>query len=143
MILPLEESSIEPTPRPGAQEPGGRKTILLSGIVGLAGALLLFLELRHGVPRANDLADHAGTAVQVLSAFRDGVFYPRWMPDFHAGLGEPTLNFYPPGLYLVSALLAWLLGGDVLAGLFTMLFLLAVAGGMGMFVFLRRPLGTG
>ncbi|HKD10729.1 MAG TPA: hypothetical protein VKE50_01585, partial [Thermoanaerobaculia bacterium] len=139
----MEVSSEGPSRRPGGESPTSRKPILLPGIVGLAGALLLFVELRHGVPRANDFADHAGTTVQVLNAFRDGVFYPRWMPDFHAGLGEPTLNFYPPGLYLVSALLAWLLGGDVLAGLFATLFLLAVAGGIGMFVFLRRPQGTG
>jgi hypothetical protein len=125
------------------QREAARRDVLRSAAVALIGALILFVELLRGVPKANDLADHAGTTLQVLNAFRDGVLYPRWMPDFHDGLGEPTLNFYPPGLYFISAVLAWLFGGDVLAGLFGTLFLFALIGGLGTFFFLRRPFGTG
>jgi hypothetical protein len=139
MEVPSEDRSRPPV----GESPPFRRAIMIPGIVGLAGALLLFLELRHGIPKANDLADHAGTTLQVLNAFRDGVVYPRWMPDFHDGLGEPTLNFYPPGLYFISALTAWLFGGDVLFGLFATLFLFALISGLGIFFFLRRPFGTG
>ena len=94
------------------------------------------------MPRAYDLRDHLGATSQVLNGFRSGDFYPRWLADFNDGWGEPTLVFYPPGLYFVSAALAALLGGDVLSGLFAALILFAIAGGLGAFVFVRRRFGA-
>jgi len=94
------------------------------------------------VPKAYDLRDQLGVTAQVLSGFRAGDLYPRWLAESNDGWGEPTLVFYPPGLYFVSAPLAALLGGDPLSGLFAALFLFAVAGGAGAFVFVRRRFGT-
>ena len=94
------------------------------------------------MPKAYDLRDHLGATAQVLRSFKAGDLYPRWLPDFHDGWGEPTLVFYPPGLYFVSAPLAALFGGDVLLGLFAALALFAVAGGLGAIVFVRRRFGA-
>jgi hypothetical protein len=88
------------------------------------------------------LRDHLGTTAQVLKSFQTGDLYPRWLSQFHDGWGEPTLVFYPPGLYFVSAPLAALFGGDVLLGLFAAVALFAVAGSLGAFVFVRRRFGT-
>jgi uncharacterized membrane protein len=116
---------------------------LVGAAASLLSAAILFAPLSRGVPRAFDLRDHLGVAAQVLSSFRAGVLYPRWMPDLHDGWGEPTLLFYPPGLYFLSAALAALARGDVLFGLFSALVLFAVAGGLGAFVFVGRRFGTG
>ena len=110
-------------------------------VVALVATAALFLPLREGVPRAADLPDHLGTTAQFLESLRHGDLYPRWMPDFHDGMGEPTLVFYPPGLYAIASCLAWAAGGDVLFGLFAALALFAFAGSLGMFSLLRRRFG--
>ncbi len=35
-------------------------------------------------------------------AIRDGVLYPRWMPDFNFGYGYPFFNIYPPGAFYLG-----------------------------------------
>ena len=110
-------------------------------MVAIVATTVLFLPLREGVPRAADLPDHLGTTAQFLESLRHGDPYPRWMPDFHDGMGEPTLVFYPPGLYAIASCLAWAAGGDVLFGLFATLALFAFAGSLGMFALLRRRFG--
>ncbi len=97
--------------------------------------------MREGVPKAADLPDHLGTTAQFLESLRHGNLYPRWMPDFHDGMGEPTLVFYPPGLYAIASGLAWAAGGDVLFGLFATLALFAFTGSLGMFALLRSRFG--
>jgi uncharacterized membrane protein len=110
-------------------------------VVAVVATTILFLPLREGVPRAADLPDHLGTTAQFLESLRHGDLYPRWMPDFHDGMGEPTLVFYPPGLYAIASCLAWAAGGDVLFGLFAALALFAFTGSLGMFALLRRRFG--
>jgi uncharacterized membrane protein len=109
--------------------------------VALVATAALFLPLRGGVPKAADLPDHLGTTAQFLQSLRHGDLYPRWMPDFHDGMGEPTLVYYPPGLYAIASCLAWAAGGDVLFGLFATLALFAFAGSLGMFALLQRRFG--
>ena len=103
--------------------------------------ILLLLPLTAGVPRAADLADHVGTTAQVLEQFRQGTLYPRWMAEFHGGWGEPTLVFYPPGLYFVAAAASFV-AGDVLSGFFLAIALFAAAGGLGMFRLVERRFGA-
>jgi hypothetical protein len=114
-------------------------------VAGAAASLLavglLFAPLSQGIPKAYDLRDHLGATFQVLKSLKSGDLYPRWLSDFHGGFGEPTLLFYPPGLYLVSAPLSALFGGDVLAGLYAALALFAFAGCLGAFAFVRRKFG--
>ena len=116
-------------------------------VAGAAASLLavglLFAPLSQGIPKAYDLRDHLGATFQVLKSIQSGDLYPRWLSDFHGGFGEPTLLFYPPGLYLVSAPLSALFGGDVLAGLYAALALFAFAGCLGAFAFVRRRFGLG
>src|SRR5262249_9450292 len=130
-------------PPPGV--PGSAGGFAQSGLLGVAASLVaaavFFLPLVEGVPRAAALPAHLGTTAPVVEALRRGDLCSRWMPDFHDGMGEPTLVFYPPGLYLVAAGLSWAAGGDVLFGLFGTLGLFAFAGSLGMFAFLRRRFG--
>ncbi len=119
-----------------------RRERLLAALAALLSAGILFAPLLGGIPKAYDLPDHLGSTAQVLSGFREGSLYPRWLPDFHDGWGEPTLVFYPPGLYFVAAGVAALAGGDAVTGLFGALALFAAAGALGVFHFVRRIAGA-
>jgi hypothetical protein len=124
-------------------DPGPSRRRLAAGLLAaLVPPALLLVALTAGIPRAADLADHLGTTAQVLEQFRQGTVYPRWMSEFHRGWGEPTLVFYPPGLYFVAAAAALLAGGDVLSGFFLAIALLAAVGGLGMFFLVERRFGA-
>lgn len=116
-----------------------RKDLLAAGLAALLVAAVLFVPLANGIPKAYDLRYHLGTADQFFRGLRSGDFYPRWLPEWNDGWGEPTMVFYPPGLYFLTAFVAFWSGGDVLVGLFGALALLTVLGGLGIF-FLLRPL---
>jgi uncharacterized membrane protein len=72
--------------------------------------------------------------IQFMGSFREGVVYPRWMPENFNGYGSPVFVFYSPLLYFCAALLglaglglssavAWLkLAGLITGGLFLYLF---------------------
>lgn len=127
----------------GAKSSNGSRRSFPAGVAAsLLAVALLFAPLTSGIPKAYDLRDHLGATLQVLHSLQSGDFYPRWLSEFHAGFGEPTLLFYPPGLYFVSAPLSALLGGDVLSGLFAALALFAFAGCLGAFAFVRRRFTT-
>jgi len=118
-----------------------RRTTLAGGAVALLSAGLLFSPFLKGVPRAFDLKEHLGTAVQVASGLRGGDSYPRWLAGFNDGWGEATLVFYPPGLYFAAAGASALLRGDIVTGFFVVLFLFAAAGAFGLFLFVGRAFG--
>src|SRR4030042_270767 len=40
--------------------------------------------------------------VEFDRSFRDGVLYPRWMPDFNFGYGYPFFNIYQPGAFYLG-----------------------------------------
>jgi hypothetical protein len=47
-------------------------------------------------------------------AFKSGVFYPRWFPQFAFGYGHPVLNYYSPLTYYVAQLFHLLGPGYIL-----------------------------
>jgi len=119
-----------------------RREALFAAAAAVASVVILFGPLSGGIPKAYDLPDHLGSTEQVLRGFREGALYPRWLADFHDGWGEPTLLFYPPGLYFVAAGLAAIFGGDALTGLFAALVAFAAIGAVGIFRFTRRRAGV-
>jgi hypothetical protein len=110
--------------------------------ISLIAALVLFSGLARGVPRVYDLPDHLGYTWHVLQGFERGDFYPRWFAFVNDGFGEATFVFYPPMLHWTAAAIAALFGGDVLVGLYVTLFLFAVVGGAGVYLWLSRGFGA-
>lgn len=45
-------------------------------------------------------------ADQFSAQFRNGVLYPRWLPQSHNGLGAPVFYFYPPLAFYLTAILS-------------------------------------
>jgi uncharacterized membrane protein len=63
------------------------------------------LFAHYGVPAGQDMILHIFQADQFTQSLREGVFYPRWIPDFNNGYGSPNFIFYSPlSYYFVSAI---------------------------------------
>lgn len=63
------------------------------------------LFIYYGVPAGQDMILHIFQADQFTQSLHEGVFYPRWIPDFNNGYGSPNFIFYSPlSYYFVSAL---------------------------------------
>ncbi len=73
-------------------------------------------------------------------AIQDGVWYPRWAPDFAFGYGYPFFNIYGPlSSYLGEVL--HLAGLDIVTAVKTVFALSAILSGLAMYLFGRRLFG--
>ncbi len=70
-------------------------------------------------------------------AIQDGVFYPRWAPDFTFGYGYPFFNIYAPGPFFVGEALH-LIGFDFVAATKIVFGLAIFLSGPAMFGFVKR-----
>lgn len=87
-------------------------------VLGLVlSSFLLVLWLTNAWPSTtHDGLIHMHRIRALADAFRAGVLYPRWFPDYSFGYGYPVLNYYPPLFYYPSALLN-LAGVEMVASL--------------------------
>jgi len=77
---------------------------------------------------------------QFNKAIQDGIWYPRWAPDFAFGYGYPFFNIYGPlSSYAGEAL--HLAGLDIVTAVKTVFGLSALLSGLTMYLFVRRLLG--
>lgn len=77
---------------------------------------------------------------QFNKAIQDGVWYPRWAPDFAFGYGYPFFNIYGPlSSYLGEAF--HLAGFDLVTSVKIVFGLSALLSGLTMYLFVRRLLG--
>src|SRR5919201_5615183 len=51
---------------------------------------------------------HLYRLVELDHLIAQGIWYPRWAPDFVFGFGYPIFNFYAPLSYYLAAPLHWL-----------------------------------
>ena len=74
-------------------------------------------------------------------SIQDGIFYPRWAPDYTFGYGYPMFNIYAPGsLYASEAL--HLIGFDFVTATKIVFALSIVLSGAAMFGFVKRITGS-
>jgi len=77
---------------------------------------------------------------QFNKAIQDGVWYPRWAPDFAFGYGYPFFNIYGPlSSYAGQGLL--LAGLEIVTAVKVIFGLSALLSGLAMYLFARRLLG--
>ena len=72
---------------------------------------------------------------------QDGIFYPRWLPDFTFGYGYPFFNIYGPGAFYVGETLH-LLGLDFVTATKVVFALAVLLSGPAMFGFVKRLTGS-
>jgi Ca2+/Na+ antiporter len=73
-------------------------------------------------------------------SIQDGIWYPRWAPDFTFGYGYPFFNVYGPLAYYVGEVFH-LLGFDFVSSVKIVLGLSIVFSGLAMYLFVRRLMG--
>jgi hypothetical protein len=73
-------------------------------------------------------------------SIQDGIWYPRWAPDFTFGYGYPFFNVYGPLAYYVGEVFH-LLGFDFVSSVKIVFGLSIVLSGLTMYLFVRRLMG--
>ncbi|MDH7474249.1 MAG: hypothetical protein QHJ74_09610, partial [Anaerolineae bacterium] len=115
------------------------------GVPGWVLVLLLALpaihpSLRPELPRGGDTGLHLYRLVELDHCLRQGLLFPRWMPDLAYGYGYPLFNFYAPlSTYLTEAL--HLLGLAFVPALRAGFILCLLGSGLAMYLFGREVFG--
>ncbi len=118
---------------------------------GLAVALLVAgfaawpLLTRPSLPPNEDGASHIYRTQQIMAAWRGGVGYTRWAPDFAFGLGYPLFNYYAPFTYYLGAAYGYLccdISTGPAAGVKFVLVAASGLGAAGMYLFVRDLWGA-
>lgn len=73
---------------------------------------------------------------QFADQLRQGILYPRWLPQSHAGLGSPVFYYYPPIAFYVAAPFVWA-GLSTYAAILAMFFVGYLLSGATMYVWLK------
>ncbi len=109
-------------------------------LVGLLVLLAVSPLFPSGLPSIADAPIHLFRTMEMVSCWRDGVYYPRWAPNFAFGYGYPLFNFAPPLPYFIAGVLH-IAGFSLEMSIKLLAMLCLVAYGLGMYLFARNVLG--
>jgi hypothetical protein len=114
---------------------------------GLMVALTLFALAPFTLPGyfwgANDARHHVYFLFEYDRLVADGVWWPRWSPDFAFGYGYPFFNIYGPFSHLVAELFHHLLGFGYTAAIEIVFGLSIIGSAVAMYLYVRSWLGSG
>ncbi len=106
-------------------------------VVMVASAVVLLPIVIKGIPYGGDLLSHFRHAIPFYESIRAGDWYPGWLAESNAGLGDPRFRFYPPGLYyLFTAVQS--ITNDWYRTAITSYIILSVIGGIGAYLWGRQ-----
>ena len=109
------------------------KPLLVIGTAAFAAGIPFFF---YGTPSGHDVEFHLYSWLDVLTQWKQGVFYPRWAALAHFGYGEPRFLFYPPASWTLGAALSTIFPWTLAASIY--LWIVLVAAGASMFMLARR-----
>ncbi len=111
------------------------------GVVLLVATLAAWpLLTRASLPTFTDAHHHIYRVYEILAAWREGILYPRWAPDFYYGYGYPVFDYYSTLSYYLAAAYGWFFGP--VAGVKFALVLAAYLGAAGVYVLAREEWGA-
>ena len=97
------------TPRPNTQYPISNTPLLRDGFLWLSLLLTIFAVAPFAKPGyfwgANDARHHVYFLFEFDRLWQDGVWWPRWSPDFAFGYGYPFFNIYGPFSHFLAEIL--------------------------------------
>jgi uncharacterized membrane protein len=95
----------------------------------------------RGLPSGHDFEFHLYTWLEVLSQWKQGIFYPRWAALAQFGYGEPRFVFYPPASWALGAGLSAVFSWKLVPAIY--IWIVLVAAGASMFLLARQWLDRG
>ena len=130
---------------PNTQYPIPQTPLLRDGFFWLALALTVFAVAPFAKPGyfwgANDARHHVYFLFEFDRLWQDGVWWPRWSPDFAFGYGYPFFNIYGPFSHFLAEFLHYFGKFDLVASVEIVFGLSIVAGAGAMYGFVRGLAG--
>lgn len=96
---------------------------------------------RTSLPQGTDAELHIFRLHELSYLVRNGVFFPRWAPDFYHGYGYPIFNYYAPLTYYLGLVVELMPRLDAVAGVKAVFVLGLLLAGGGMYGFVRDNWG--
>ena len=90
---------------------------------------------------ANDARHHVYFLFEYDRLVQDGIWWPRWSPDFAFGYGYPFFNIYGPFSHFLGELLHHFLGFSFVAAVETVFVISIVASAAAMYAYIRTWAG--
>jgi hypothetical protein len=121
------------------QLPASKISQMLGIPIAVIGAAAFVVEIPFfflGTPSGHDVEFHLYSWLEVLSQWKQGIFFPRWAAMAQFGYGEPRFIFYPPASWTLGALLSAVFPWTKASAVYIW-FALMLAG-MSMFVLARK-----
>ena len=97
------------------------------------------LITRASLATGTDAQNHVYRVYEILVAWREGILYPRWAPDFYYGFGYPVFDYYSTLSYYLAAAYGWFFGA--VAGVKFVFVLSTYIGIAGVYAFARDEWG--
>lgn len=96
---------------------------------------------RASLPQGTDAELHIFRLHELSYLVRNGVFFPRWAPNFYHGYGYPIFNYYAPLTYYLGLVVDLMPRLDAVSGVKAVFVLGLLLGGVGMYGFVRDNWG--
>ena len=92
--------------------------------------------LFRGTPSGHDVEFHLYSWLELLSQWKQGIFFPRWAGLAHFAYGEPRFIFYPPASLALGAALSAIVPWTLVATIY--IWFVLMAAGVSMFLLARQ-----
>ncbi len=133
------------TSRPDTQYPIPNIPLLRDGFLWLTLALTIFAVAPFAKPGyfwgANDARHHVYFLFEFDRLWQDGVWWPRWSPDFAFGYGYPFFNIYGPFSHFLAEILHYFAKFDFVQSVEIVFSLSIVASAGAMYGYVRSLAG--
>ncbi|MBO9391353.1 6-pyruvoyl-tetrahydropterin synthase-related protein [Caldilinea sp.] len=130
---------------PSPNEPNSHPPLWRDALFWLAIGLTIFAVAPFLLPGyfwgANDARHHVYFLFEYDRLVQDGIWWPRWSPDFAFGYGYPFFNIYGPFSHFLGELFHHFLGFDFTDAVEAVFILSIVASAAAMYAFVRSWLG--
>ncbi|RLT38468.1 MAG: hypothetical protein DWI57_11970 [Chloroflexi bacterium] len=133
------------TPQPNPQSPIPNPRLFRDGFLWLTLALTIFAVAPFAKPGyfwgANDARHHVYFLFEFDRLWQDGVWWPRWSPDFAFGYGYPFFNIYGPLSHFLAEFLHYFAKFDFVQSVEIVFSLSIVASAGAMYGYVRGLAG--